>query len=200
MLRNLLIPLFILVLSCQQPEKTVSESRSLTINDEVSWNITLPDGWEVTSSQEIKRLQERGEKAMTEALGTEIETSHESLVTINKGPFNSLMANRQVYDLATDGPYESTQQATFEAILETYRNQGIRFDHELGVDTIGGFVFQTLSTTLYAPNQDKVILNQLIWDRLFEDYSLLINVNYNNEEDRETLVDLVVNSTFTEGE
>lgn len=188
----------ILAISCQQSVLTTSEIKSIPINEKISWNIQLPKGWNVISQQKMDKIESKGKKAMEETIGEEVEMNHENLVTINKNQFNSLIANRQVYDSIIDGPYVELQDLLFKSILEAYRNQGIKFDYQYGNDTIDGMSFRTLSTTLYAPQTNEIILNQILWDRLFDDYALMININYNNDTDKNKLMNLVESSSFGE--
>ncbi|WP_439183885.1 hypothetical protein [Carboxylicivirga taeanensis] len=172
------------------------KSGLIEVDDHYLWKIDSIGGWEYVSMGEIQNIEERGQQLINELTEEEVEVSHENLVLLKKDDFNSLIVTRQLHSSLGGPTYNVVQDNMFEAIIETYKAQEIKFTYEVGVDTIGGLVFKALETDIYAFESDTVILSQKIWDRLFDNYSFTININYSNKEDEELLRRLVNESSF----
>jgi len=168
------------------------------VDSEIGWSISYPDFLKQLSNKEIAVYEGRGEEALEETIGEEVEYIHKNLIWLMKDRFNSFSSNSQPYDIEVDGPYEENEKAINEAILETYRNQGIEFDSELGTYKIDGLAFRTITTILYTPDRSKVILTQVVFDRLFgKSRTLTLNINYNNPTDKKILMKVIDSSKLT---
>lgn len=120
------------------------------------------------------------------------------MLWLSKDQFNSFTSNSQSYDSLVDGPYKESQEFVYLALEETYNSQGIQFDASYGSARIDGLEFSTAEYTVYTPDRKKVLLNQVIYDRLINgNISLTLNINYNNDKDKAILLDVINSSKFT---
>ena len=78
----------------------------------------------------------------------------------------------------------------------TYENQGIKVDSSAtSIESIDGLDFQTYSFTIYGSNGD-VILKQSMFSRYINGYDFGINLNYNNDKDRDEQLKALRTSKF----
>ena len=94
------------------------------------------------------------------------------------------------------GEYQQNSKALNEILYNTFVDQGIKTDSTSGKETIQGLEFNTFYTTIYGPN-GKVILNQILYSRLINGYDFGVTINYNNEQDKKTMIDALKKSKFT---
>ncbi|MEQ8713469.1 MAG: hypothetical protein RIC80_10645 [Cyclobacteriaceae bacterium] len=188
--------IFIVINGCNgQSKKT--EFRTFK-DDQMGWSVDYPDYLRILSDTEIAAYEGRAEGPLEETIGEEIEYNHQNLIWLLKDRFNSFSSNSQPYDSEIDGPFEENQKMLNEAILETYKNQGIEFDSEFGTYNIDGLGFSSMTTKLYTPDRSKVILTQIVFERLFSNSrTLTLNINYNNPMDKEILMKIVDSSKLT---
>lgn len=147
------------------------------------------------TTEEINKLEGRGQTAMEETLDGELIITHKNLLWLMKDQFNSFTSNSQPYDTTVDGSYNENQELLYQALEETYTNQGIQFDVKYGTINIDNLGFSTMETTLYTPDRKKVLMTQIMYDRLINgDISLTLNINYNNEKDKAILLDIINSS------
>ncbi len=164
----------------------------------MGWSVDYPDYLRILSDTEIAAYEGRVEGSLEETIGEEIEYNHQNLIWLLKDRFNSFSSNSQPYDSEIDGPFEENQKMLNETILETYKNQGIEFDSEFGTYNIDGLGFSSMTTKLYTPDRSKVILTQIVFERLFSNSrTLTLNINYNNPMDKEILMKIVDSSKLT---
>ena len=177
--------------SLAQSEKTVFKTFEETA---IGWHITYPDNLSILTNEEIAVIEGRG----LEAIGEDVPFIHKNLIWLKKDQFNSFTSNTQPYDPELDGPYEENQKLLQEMILETYRNNGVEFDSETGTYEIDGLTFQTMKTKIYTPDRGKVILTQVMFERLFAgNRTLTLNINYNNPLDQKLLMSIIDSSKLS---
>ncbi|NBW35625.1 MAG: hypothetical protein EBR30_11540 [Cytophagia bacterium] len=162
------------------------------------WVTKFQNSFQVMSAEEIAKLEGRGQVAMEETLDEKLVLTHKNLLWLKKDQFNSFTSNSQPFDAVTDGSYAENQALLFETIEETFKNQGLEFNVKYGKVLIDNLEFSTMETTLYTPDRKKVIMNQIMYDRLINGtLSLTLNINYNNEVDKAVLLDIINSSKFS---
>ena len=81
-------------------------------------------------------------------------------------------------------------------IYNTYLNQGIKSDTSATtIEKINGLDFKKYSFTIYSPN-GEVIIEQIVYSKLINGYDFSVNINYNNEEDKDVMMNAWKNSRF----
>jgi hypothetical protein len=165
---------------------------------EIGWSFEYPSNWKILTDNEIAIIEGRGKTAMEETMNEKIEVNHKNLLYLKKDPFNSFSSTIQPFDSITDGPYPETQTALNQLIIETYKNQGMQFDYKIGKEIIDGLEFQTLESIIYSSDRKKIIMNQIMYDRLINGkMSLTLSINYNNEKDKQSLFGIIRTSKIT---
>jgi hypothetical protein len=195
----LVIPILVILLTSCNSGVTSKSSDCIEFEcEELGWTFEYPASWKVLSPAEIAEIEGRGKTAVEGTVNEEITMNNKNILYLKKNPLNSFTSTMQAYDSLTDGPYEENQAMLTQLIIETYQKQGIQFDFKTGKTKIDGLEFSTLESTIYSPDRKKVIMQQIMYDRLFDrKYSLTMSVNYSNEADRKTLIALLQSSHFS---
>ncbi len=186
----------LILTSCHQTVKTKSETRIISVSEQTSWNVEMPENWKVLSKDQIDKIDKDGKDMIEKSTGEELKLGHRNVLAIKKNDFNQLFANCNLLRDSDVLRYDEIQKSKINMVLEAYDAEGIKYDYQIGQDTIDSYIFLTMKIKLYAPQSDEILVNQMIWDRLFENQSLLITMNYNNDYDKETLLRVIKNSKF----
>jgi hypothetical protein len=182
----------VLVCACNNSQKSENADYKIFEDKETGWTTKFPGSFKVMTDDEIAKLEGRGETVMEETLNQDIILSHRNLLWISKDPFNSFTSNTQPYDSVTEGSYKENQEILFEAMTETYTNQGMQIDVKYGTTKIDNLEFATMETTIYTPDRKKTIMTQVMYDRLLDGtLSLTLNINYNNDKDKAVLLGII---------
>lgn len=170
-----------------------------TYKDSVSgWSTQYLSSTHLMTPDEIATVEGRGQDAIESSIDQELDIlRHRNLIWLRKDLFNSMTSNVQPFDAAVDGDYEEVQTGILEIIKQTYSDQGIQFDIKTEKTKIDGLEFNAAYITLYAPDRSKVLLNQIIYDRLIEGKLILtININY-NDLGKEEMLSIIKASKFS---
>ncbi|MNX94054.1 hypothetical protein D3C86_1262710 [compost metagenome] len=148
---------------------------------EIGWTITVPEGYTVSETEDLDRIQEKGKELMENSLGGEIDMSGvKHLANFAKNQFNQFQSNIEPFDTAVDGNWNAHDHMLKEFIYDTYTQQGIHIDSSVTETvTISGKQFQHYTFTVYGPDK-QVILRQEIFGALLNGYSFGVNINYND--------------------
>ncbi|QNR25128.1 hypothetical protein [Croceimicrobium hydrocarbonivorans] len=189
-------------ISCGQPDpnKQIDEGTvkdNTYTSEEIGWTIKIPDGWTVINQEQTQANNERGLNALEETLENEIDLSGlKNLIGFQKNQFNIFQSSSEPFELEYDGEWEENNAALKEVIYTTYLNQGMRADSSATTtEEIDGLEFQRFSFTIYSP-KGEVIMKQTMYSRLINGFDFGVNLNYNNDEDKEIMLEAWKNSTF----
>lgn len=198
----LTIGIFVTLSSCGQvyPNKNVDEGKvegNLYTSDEIGWTIEIPKGWTVIEKEKTQANNKKGLKAIEETIEGEVDYSAlKNLIGFQKNQFNIFLSTSEPFKLEYEGEWEENNRALKEIIYTTYENQGIKADSSATtIEKIDGLDFQKYSFTIYGP-RGEIILNQLMFSRLINGYDFGVNLNYNNNKDRDELLKVFRNSKF----
>jgi hypothetical protein len=199
---TILTGLVITMTSCTQtdPNKNIDEGKvedNTYTSKEIGWTIEIPKGWTVTDKDKIKEINEKGLKVMEETIDGEIDYSKlKNLIAFQKNQFNTFHSTSEPFVLEYEGEWEENNSALKGIIYTAYLNQGIKVDSSsTTIETIDGYDFIKYSFTLYSPKGD-VFLNQIMFSRLINGFDFGVNINYNNDKDRDELLKAFRNSKF----
>jgi len=195
--------LLLLPVSCkskEDPNKSVDEGKIVKnyyTSEEIGWKIEIPNGWEIMSRDQIQSEQTRGEEALEETVGQEIDFSQlKSLIHFQKNPFNSLESSSEPFELEYEGEYRDNCGQVKDLIYQTFVNQGIASDSTaIGVETINGLDFFTFDFTIYD-KKGNVIMYSRSYNRLINGYDFCVSVYYNNDKDKAELMRVWKQSVF----
>ena len=192
----------IILTSCGEvdPNKNIDEGKvdgNFYTSNDIGWTIEIPKGWKIVEKEKTQEMNERGFKALEETLENEIDYSGlKNLISFQKNQFNLFQSSSEPFDLEYEGEWDDNNAALKEIIYSTYENQGIKVDSSTTkIENIDGLDFQTFSFTLYGP-KGEVILKQIMYSRLINGFDFCVNINYNNDQDRDELLKVLRNSKF----
>ncbi|MAS97267.1 MAG: hypothetical protein CMO55_29090 [Verrucomicrobiales bacterium] len=184
---------FLVSLSAADDPKTLKFT-----DDQIGWTVSYPAYMSRLSDEEIAEIENTGEELMEDAAGGEIEKNHRNLLYLKKGETSSFTSASEPFDEEIDGPYSETQEALYDLIVQAYEGTGLPVEHERGEAMIDGLTFQTLTVRLFAPEKKQVLVTQIAYDRLMGGKeSVMISINWHDEEDRELLEKIVQSSKFS---
>jgi len=187
------------LISCNSQQSKQTEKTSEYTCDEIGWTFHYPNDWKVLSKDEIDIIEGRGRTAMESTINEEIPLNNNNLLWLKKDQFNSFTSTIQPYDTIVDGSYSENQKLLTQLMVDTYSNQGVQFDYKSGKESVDGLEFTTFECVIYAPDRKKIILNQIMYDRLINGKtSLTFSINYNNDKDKEALMGIIKTSKLTQ--
>lgn len=192
----------LIIISCGQadPNKQIDEGNikgEIYESKEIGWAIEIPKGWKITSKDKAEANDEKGKSIIEKSSGLQIDMrALKHLISFQKDQFNNFSSTSEPVKEEFAGEYQQNSKALNGIIYNAFVDQGIKADSASGKETIQGLEFNTFYTTIYAPD-GKVILNQILYSRLINGYDFGININYNNEQDKKTMIDAWENSKFT---
>lgn len=188
--------------SCGQvdPNKNIDEGKvegNVYTSEEIGWTIEIPKGWTVIDKEKTKEINEKGLKALEETMEGEIDYSGlKNLISLQKDQFNIFQSTSEPFKLEYEGEWEENNSALKEIIYTIYLNQGMKTDSSATtIEKIDGLDFHKYSFTIYSP-KGEVILKQIMFSRLINGFDFGVNINYNNEKDRDELLKVFRNSKF----
>lgn len=205
-MKKILFTIFTVLLlsltSCGQtdPNKNIDEGKiegNIYTSQEIGWTIVIPKSWTIVDKEKNKEINEKGLKALEETLEGEVDYSKlKNLISLQKDQFNNFQSTSEPFELEYDGEWEENNSALKEIIYTTYLNQGIKADSSATtVEKIDGLDFQRYSFTIYSP-KGEALLKQIMFSRLINGFDFGVNINYNNDKDRDELLKVFRNSKF----
>jgi len=191
----ILIPLY----ACGQGGNTSIDEGDLDgntyISEEIGWAIQIPEDWNVVLRDQMEANMQKGKEAIEEVQG-EVDVSElKFLISFQKDQFNMFQSTSEPFELQYDGEWEENNQYVRDLIYATYQNKGLGVDTTSSKMLVDGLEFQGFHITIYSPQGD-VILYQDMYSRHINGYDFGVNINYNNDEDREVMMTAWKNSTF----
>ena len=164
---------------------------------EIGWTTTIPKGWNIITRDEMANIKKRGAKEMGKVMDAEIDYSTvQDLISVRKDRFNSFMSNIQKFDTATDGDFDERTKTVFDAIRYTYQSKNMKMEDQVGAVRIDGVMFSRLEMKIFDADEKEIILNQEFYIAPINGYDFSMIVNYNNEDDKDILERIVLNSKF----
>lgn len=180
----------------EHSEATNNDKEETYVNYELGWSIKIPAGFTALSDNRIKANQQKGSKAIAKANGSNVKIdSLIHLVNFQKNQFNQFVATLRSYNEKQNGSYFESNRLTNKLIFDTYTKQNIKIDTASGKENIANIPFQVFYIKIYGPTHD-VIMNQIIYSTLFQGNDFNVNINYNNEADKNAMIDAFKNSSF----
>ena len=198
-----LITLTVLVLtSCKpsDPNKSVEEGKvegNIYTSEEIGWTMEIPQGWKVIDKEKSEEFQEQGKKALENNTDATVDLNGlKMLISFQKDQFNIFQSTSEPFNLEYEGQWEENNAATKAIIYATYVNMGIQADSTATKTiTIDGLDFQTYTFAI-RDQEGNVIMTQTMYSRLINGFDFGVNINYNNEKDRDEMFKAFLNSKF----
>lgn len=182
------------------PNKQIDEGKfenDIYSSKEIGWTINIPKNWKIISKEQNKEYEKIGLDAMEKIADGEIDISGlKNLIGFQKNQFNMFQSTSEPFELEYQGEWEENNDELKDLIYNTYENQGIKVDSTTTkIIKVDGLDFQTYEFTIYSP-KGNLILNQLMYSRLINGLDFGVNINYNNESDKNEMLNSWLNSKF----
>ncbi|TCC93598.1 hypothetical protein EZ428_02170 [Pedobacter frigiditerrae] len=198
-MKTILFSIFAVItifIACNSSPKQEKPKLETYTNEEIGWTIEIPAGFQSLSQSRIAANEQKGKEAIGKVAEGDIKMdSLRHLVNFQKNQFNSFGATIEPYAEKKAGDYLVNNQLIKKLIFDTYTNQKIKIDTLSGKEEIAGLTFQTFNIKIYGPT-GEVLMNQIMFNQLIKGYDFGVNINYNNETDKENLLNAFKNSSF----
>lgn len=163
----------------------------------IGWEITIPEGWQITSENLLTEREEKGKKALQGVLGDQpVDYEHTPLLNIQKDRFNGLTSTSTLFDGYSEAQYKENSKQVIQLILDTYKSKGIHHTHSVNNERIAGLEFEVLTVHLFSPKKEK-ILTQKMYSRLFGDIELSVQLYFNSDKTGKELKEIFNSSIFS---
>lgn len=178
--------------SCYSQKSKTNE----VYNKEFKWTIVIPENFESVSSEEWLRLQNKGLDAFEETTGQEVTNQAKTLFVFKSDQLHYLEANSQPFDVAKDGSYLESCKNVNDILYQTLKSQmpDAKIEKSTYKETIDGLEFETFKVKVEYPN--KMVMNILMYSRLFGKKELAINIMYVDNSKGEIMLNSWRNSKF----
>jgi hypothetical protein len=159
--------------------------------------MTIPEGWKITSRDQILNTQTKGKEAIEEATGQALVIGEfKNLLHLQKDEFNVFQSTIEPSTAKEDGDRTASNEALKQAVMSAYTNKEIRFDvSDTKIEAIDGVKFAVYEFTLYAPNGD-VLLRQIMYSTLINGYDFGMSISTNNDQSRDAILSAWRKSKF----
>lgn len=166
-------------------------------SEEIGWTIKVPEDFLLVTLEEQKSYEERGSEAIKSFADIEIKDSQlKNLISFKKDIFNSFLSNSEPFTPEYEGQWEENNLILKELMEHTYNSQGIITKvTETSSLLIDDIPFETYEIRLFTPDGDLVV-SQIMYNSLIKGFDFGVSINYNNEADKQKMVDALLNSTF----
>lgn len=163
---------------------------------EIGWTIEIPAGYKLISKAKIEVNDQKGKEAIGEVYDGEVTAdSLQHLASFQKNQLNIFDSTIERYEEKELGEYEKNNQELKKLIFDTYSKQKIKADTSSGKETIQGHVFHAFYIKVYGPNGTP-LMSQIMYATLINGYDFGVNINYNNEIDKNLLINAFKKSKF----
>lgn len=194
--------LIMTMISCGQniPKNSVDEGiveGNIYSSKEIGWTIEIPKGWTIIDKEKTEETAKKGLKAIEETIDEKVDYSEvKNLISFRKNKFNIFQSTSEPFEVEHEEEWEENNDALKKIIYSTYENQGIKVDSSATtIEKIDGLDFQTYNFTIYS-RKGEIILKQMMLSRLINGFDFGVNLNYNNDKDRDELLKVFRNSKF----
>ena len=101
------------------------------------------------------------------------------------------------YDINVDGDYDKTLTVMHDFLKYKYASDNIAAEYEIGATRIGGEMLDWFNVKAFSSGKKKQIETVRIYSCLINNYFFSMTIYYDNEQDEETLMNVVNSSKFT---
>lgn len=163
-------------------ESTTKSKDTTYVYRPLKWEIKIPDGYEILTKNDEKRLNDRGLKAMRETVGNEFEVQlFNDLISFRKDKINVFLSNSQLIDSVDFPSYSEIHAGVVDIVIKTYQRHGIKVNHKRSVELVDDIEFTKDDFELLTAD-GKYFINQVMYTRLFDTIELTVTITWNNEE------------------
>ena len=195
-MKPLLIFTLIAITAFQSCNSQEPSKKKEFYNKEFKWTITIPENFESVTPEEWAKFQNKGAEAIEKAYDTKVENRATVIFVMRSDKMNYIEANHQPFDKATDGDYLESVKLVNDMLYGTFQSQmpDVKLDSAYSTEKIDGLTFQTFTIKMQLPN--KMILTYHMYNRLFGNKELTVNIMTFDESKQRSLMAAWRNSKF----
>ena len=179
--------------SCEGQTKPTSKE---FFNRDFKWKIQIPKGFESVPAEEWLKLQNRGADAIEKTYDAKVENKSTTIFVFVSDQLNYFESNYQTFDDKTYGSYLESFRDVNNILYGTFEAQmpNAILDSASSRETIDGRLFYTFQLVITIP--DKIVMEFLMYSRLFGDREFTVNIMTVNKEKQRILLKAWRNSKF----
>ena len=182
--------------SVAQPQ-TGKIDGELYTNKLMGWTIKIPKGWTVMQKDKVEETFEVGAKAIEEASDQNFDYSGlKYLANFKKNRFNIFQSTAEFFELQYEGHWEENNAYQRKLLIDTYKNQGLKIETSSSEAKIDGLEFRVFHIKILKPGGGGVLLYQDVYNRYINNHDFTVILNYNNEEDKNAMLNVWKASKF----
>ncbi len=179
-----------------------AQSVEIKLSNSYTWTIDIPDGFEITSDITDLANEVWGEdvkEAIEATTGEKVTGEANELFNIEHVSGMALLNVTSTEFSASDGiSYDDLQAYEFDSYIATIESLGMPYDVTRRERAIDGYTFNTIFVSVYlTPAKRQVVSHQFLLDRLFEDKSILVTLNFIHTAHIDLLMDAINKSKIT---
>lgn len=199
-LNVLKVSLWILIFSsffgCSSSDAPVTEV-TVYKNDILGWTMPIPDGWRNMTPEEIEHIQSSGSTMLEDFVESEITTDHiTNTLHVRYDQFNLLQSYYEEYTYTSQEEWDQNLEEMIQLLGDVMRENKIHFDQSrINQEMIDGIPFKSQLTTIYGPTLQP-ILYQLNYYGVVNGKDLTVNINYNSDLYKRTILGAWKSSSF----
>lgn len=161
------------------------------------WTITIPEDFEVVDSTETRKMYSRGKKIIENTQNIKIQNKPKTVFIFKSDQWNYFTAQYQFFDVKVDkssvkNSFESLKKTAYHSFKDKYTK--ISIDTISSIQIVDELQFQKFEMKIYLPN-DKILV-WLMFNRLFDNKLLSLNIIYLNEQKGKQMLETWRNSKF----
>lgn len=162
-----------------------------------NWHVTIPPNFKSLTQEELTEVQEKGRVAMEKTTNQSIVNHSVPIFSFKSDQLHYFTSNSQPFDTSVDGDFKTVCKQVDDIVYNTLSQQlpqGTKVDSTLTTETVDKLNFQCIKLIATLPN--KVKLNLLMYNRLFDKVELTVTIMYVDEDKGTQLLNAWRNSKF----
>lgn len=161
------------------------------------WTIKIPAGWEVINRKAKAEIAQRGKESLEDAFDEKVgNNAHNALIAFGKTAPNTFLSTIEPFSKEDEEKWDESISMIKKMLYTGYLNQGIPVDTtSTTTELIDRMEFKKFTTDIYSPG-GKIEMSQTIYCTLIDHKLFAVNINYDNEADRDEMLEAFRNSTF----
>ena len=177
--------------------KGTLDERSIYQVPEVGWTVKIPQDWPVISKKDMTKLSESGKDLLKNTTGTEVDVSSMNvLINLKKDPFNIFISTMEPFE-GTESEYATQNRQVYDVLKQAFAAKNIPCEYKESTMQVDGLDFDVFAVSAFDAAKKKVIISQKYFSRLINQQVFSMIINYNNETDEKTLMNMVETSRFS---
>ncbi len=165
-------------------------------NEDFNWRINIPEEFNMLNAEESEKMAEKGIDAIEKTYDEELVNHSKTIFAFRSDKLNYFDSTYQPFDVEVDGDYMESVRGVNEILYETFITQmeGIEIDTSSSTEVIDQLEFKKFKMKITYPN--KIIMNLLMYCRLFDKQELSVNIMYVDKEKGKKMLHAWRSSTF----